>query len=316
MHFVGRVSFSAGMSSRGYIPLLLFYFFWAMMDVDYRWYLLKLKQHEMMISQAFTFFRENGIEPILIKGWVAARLYPYGIPRFFGDTDLAVSSSDLAEASRLCKSIKVRGLSVDLHNELKHLDTVSWEDLVRRSDMVDLDGIGIRVLCPEDHFRVLCVHWLNDGGEHKTKLWDVYYSVQNRGPDFDWNLCLGSVSLTRQRWIICAVGLAHKYLGLEIDDLPFADEAKRLPQWLTRTVEREWASPVRLRQLSTCLGDRKLFMQQIRKRLPPNPIESTIEMEGSFDSPIRIHYQIGSIAKRIIPSVKSFFYVFGARKKI
>ncbi|MEJ7846695.1 MAG: nucleotidyltransferase family protein [Pyrinomonadaceae bacterium] len=283
------------------------------MDDSYRWYLLKLKQHELLIVRAFRLYREHGIEPILIKGWAAAKLYPNGVSRFFGDTDLVVSSSAFDTASQIYKSSKGQGLNIDLHNEFRHLDTEKWENLFNRSVIIDLDGTAIRVLCPEDHFRVLCVHWLNDGGEHKIKLWDIYYAVHNRGPGFDWDLCLGSVSQTRRRWIICAVGLAHKYLGLGIDDLPFAAEAKRLPKWLERTVEREWASPVRLRQLSTCLGDRKLLIQQIRKRLPPNPIEATIEMEGSFDSPVRIHYQIGSIAKRIIPSLKTFSYLFRDR---
>jgi len=285
------------------------------MDENYGWYRLRLRQQEIMIRRSFEVFREHGIEPILIKGWAASRLYPYGVSRFFGDTDLVVAASDFEAALNVCKIPDVLALNLDLHNELMHLDTEDWNNLYGRSELIDLDGTGIRVLCPENHFRVLCVHWLNDGGEHKIKLWDIYYAVQNRGPGFDWDLCLDSVSPTRRRWIICAVGLAHKYLGLEIDDLPFAEEAKHLPKWLERTVEREWASPVRLRQLSMCLSDRKLLIQQIRKRLPPNPIESTIEMDGSFDSPVRIHYQIGSIAKRIMPSVKSFSYLFGSRKK-
>lgn len=285
------------------------------MDEDYGWYRLKLRQQEIWISRSFDLFRENGIEPILIKGWAASKLYPYGVSRFFGDIDLVVSDSDFGTALNLCRITEVLARNIDVHNELRHLDSENWENLFNRSITVDLNDTEIRILCPEDHFRVLCVHWLTDGGEHKTRLWDIYYAVQNRGPDFNWDLCLNSVSQTRRRWVICAVGLAHKYLGLKIDDLPFADEAKNLPQWLTQTVEREWASPVRLRQLTMCLSDRKLLMRQIRKRLPPNPIASTIEMEGSFDSPVIIHYQIGSIIKRIIPSIKSFSYLFGSRKK-
>ena len=276
------------------------------MDDNYRWYLLRLKQHENMICQAFNRFRDRGIEPILIKGWATAKLYPRGVPRFFGDTDLAVAGSDFANASRLCENADIKALNIDLHNEFRHLDSESWDEVFGRSKLVDLYGTNIRILCPEDHLRIICIHWLNDGGEHQDRLWDVYYAVQNRHPEFDWDLCLSTVSEVRRRWIICAIGLAHRYLSLEIDDLPFADEAKDLPGWMERTVEKEWKSSVRLRTIHLFWGNPKLLFEQIRKRVPPNPIQSTIEMEGSFDARSRSFYQIGAFIKRIGPSAKKF----------
>jgi hypothetical protein len=191
---------------------------------------------------------------------------------------------------------------LDLHCELRHLDKVDWDDLFRNSRTYDADGVPIRILRPEDHLRVISVHWLNDGGGYKDRLWDIFYAVQNRPADFDWERCLDLVSKRRRRWVTSVIGLAHKYLDLPINDLPIADEARALPRWLIKAVEKEWASDVRLVPIHVILRQPGTLFEQIKKRIPPNSIQSTIEMEGSFDAPTRIHYQIGGVLKRIGPS--------------
>lgn len=277
------------------------------MNDDIRWHLLIRKKFEAEIVSAFRYLRQNGVEPILIKGWAAARLYPSDVPRSFDDIDLAVSSADYETAKRLLQTGDGMRLGIDLHRELRHLDTRAWQEIYQDSQLILLDGVEIRIPSPEDHFRILCVHWLNDGGENKDRLRDVYYAVQNRPEEFNWEQCLESVGETRRRWIIAAVGLAHRYLNLNIDDLPFAEEAKGLPSWLTSTVEKEWRNNVRLRSLHTCLHDWKAFSAQIRKRLPPNPVTATIEMEGAFDEKSRLYYQLGSMYKRVLPSIKGIY---------
>lgn len=269
-----------------------------------RWGVLSQKVSEARVASAFDRILSLGVEPILIKGWAAAQWYPESVFRYYGDTDLAVSSSDFETLTGLSREDPSILAGVDLHRELRHLDTVAWEDLFERSQVVEVNGTAIRVLAPEDHLRVLAVHWLNDGGAYKEKLWDIYYAVANRPSAFDWDLCLNIVSIKRRRWIISAIGLAHKYLDLDIDDLAFADEAKSLPEWLTRTVESEWASDVRLRPLETCLKDSSEMIRQIKKRFPPNPIQATVEVEGEFDDGGRALYQIKDIMKRTAPSIR------------
>jgi len=44
------------------------------------------------------------------------------------------------------------------------------------------------------------------------------------------------------------------------------------------------------------------MMRQLAIRFPPEPIYSTIDMEGSFDSRFRIHYQMRSLVKRSVRS--------------
>jgi hypothetical protein len=270
---------------------------------EYRFYLLRKRVAENLILNAFRGLRLRGIEPILIKGWAAARNYPASKPRFLGDIDLAVSAADFDSATELINAGSDIG-GVDLHCELEHLDTVGWQRLIANSDIVKLDEEEIRILSPEDHLRVMCVHWLTDGGERRERLWDIAYAVQNRPAEFDWSKCLDVVSETRRQWIITTIGIAHKYLDLDLSGVPFADEARNLPTWLTRCLEREWAKNLEIRPLHTQLKYPLGLLRQIRKRIPPNPIQATINCEGDFRKGTRIRYQILDMFNRMIPGIK------------
>lgn len=259
---------------------------------------------QVRARRAFALLRGNGIEPILIKGLAAARLYPEPGARPSGDVDMAVAGDDFERASKIVNSAAASGIGIDLHRELRHLDTVEWSDLYANSELIEIDGKMIRVLRPEDHLRVLCVHWLTDGGAYKEKLWDIYYLIAKRPPDFDWDRCLNIVSPIRRRWIVCTLGLAHRYLDLNLDDTPVNDEAENPPTWLVRAVEREWASETRLIPIHVVLKNPSALFAQIRKRLRPNPIQATVQMEGSFDAKTRLFYQLGNIFQRLLPSYK------------
>ena len=278
-----------------------------------RWGLLNKKKFEARIVDAFLFMRSAGIEPILIKGWAAARFYPQYVPRYYSDIDLAVSPADYDAALALLESNAEKKVGIDLHKGFRRHDTLPWDDLFANSHLIDIDGVGIRILRPEDHLRILCVHWLGDGGAYRGRLWDIYYAVSNRPKSFDWNRCLNTVSRKRRKWIILTIGLAHEYLGLYIDDLPFADEAVQFPSWLVPALEDEWNSGVPLTSLHLCLKDRRLLWRQIKKRIPPNPIQATIDTEGHFDEKSRLFYQAGSIVKRMPHSIKRIFNVVASK---
>lgn len=274
------------------------------MDEDSRWRHLYGKKLEIDVVDSFRFFQQHGVEPILIKGWVAAQNYPPDVRRHYDDVDLAVSKSDFKIAKHLLSTEAGSRIGVDLHCEFRHLDTKPWNDVLKDSRQVSLNGVSIRIPSAEDHLRILAVHWLNDGGARKDRLWDVYYAVKNRPATFDWDRCLNSVSDVRRQWIIAAIGLAHKYLDLDISGFPSAESAKVLPPWLVAAVEKEWKSGVRLKSLHTCLREPRELLKQIRKRVPPNPLQATIEMEGNFDNGLRFRYQLGSMLNRIRPSVR------------
>jgi hypothetical protein len=281
-------------------------------EEEKRWRILKFKVLECQIENAFKIFRENGLEPILIKGWAISRKYPEKHLRFFSDIDLAVDPESYQKALEL---VEKHQLLVDLHCGLRHLDTSNWSNLYKNSITEKLNETDIRMLCEEDHLRVLCVHWLTDGGAYREKLWDIFYAVEHRCKNFDWDKCLNAVSPKRRLWIIYTIGLANRYLHLDISHLEFREEALKIPRWIIRTVEKEWASPVRLRPIHTCLNDRREVLRQILKRIPPNQIQATVEMEGDFNDHSRYFFQFRSILNRSVPSYKRIWATLSKRKK-
>lgn len=270
---------------------------------DFYWLTLQNRVNELKISEAFEFMQSRGFEPILIKGWSIARYYPQIWQRRFVDIDLCVAPGDFERAKKLLETPEGLKHNIDLHKGLKRLDTVAWKDLFDNAETTEIGDTSIRTLRPEDHLRVVCVHWLADGGAYKDRLRDIYYLVKNRPRDFDWSRCLDIVSAKRRKWIVCCLGLTHKYLGLDLADTPVAAEAENIPGWLIETVEREWRTEVKLKPLQNCLHDRRLFWQQIKKRIPPNPLQATIELDGDFDDKSRAFYQIGSVLTRFFPAV-------------
>ncbi len=280
---------------------------------EYKFKILEQKAFELEIVRYSELLQLQGITSILFKGLQAAKNYPQDHYRQYTDIDLAVAPKHYSQAFKIIRDTEPRRIAVDLHKGLRHLDTLSWEQLFSRSETVNLNNTEVHVPCAEDHLRIMCVHWLTDGGEYKHRLWDIYYAVANRPDDFDWDKCLSPVSAVRQEWVITCIGLAHRYLGLAIEDLPFAEKAKDLPEWLTKRLEYEWENRVPLRPLRIVYRDPALLFRQLKKRFPPNPIYSTIDMEGSFASRTRFFYHLGSMLKRSRNTIRDFYYIIRHR---
>jgi len=271
-----------------------------------QWNLLQQNVLGVRVALTFNAFRDVGVEPILIKGWAAAQNYPKSHVRRPADIDLAVSSDEYQTVLALIREPQLANFDIDLHKGLRQLDTLEWDDVFEHSILIDQEGTAIRVLCPEDHLRVLATHWLIDGGGYKDKLWDIYYAVANRPPDFDWERCLSVVDKNRRDWVICAIAIAHKYLDLPVEDLPFANEVATVPRWISLCIEREWKRK-RLEPILTSTHDKRLFLGQIARRLPPNPIRATIEANGDLYGRRRRLYQAQVLRRRAGPFLRDLF---------
>lgn len=277
--------------------------FLFVMNNDLRWNVLTKKRQEVSICRAHDALSAVTSEMLFIKGYFIGRYYPAETLRECVDVDVAVNSSDHIKILDTIGNSQLITLNVDLHRELRHLDSLDWDDIYASSIEVEIEGRRIRTPCPEDHVRIAAVHWLTDGGEYKHRLWDVYHLIDANKSSFNWSRCIDVVDATRRRWIVCVIGLAARYLGLDLSGTPIESEAQNLPLWMTKRLEKEWASDIRLVPLHSVVRDRHRLWQQIRKRVPPNPIQATIDVKGSLDSNMRFHYQILSAMHRAIPSI-------------
>jgi hypothetical protein len=217
----------------------------------YRHLRLAARAHEREIKEVISFLREEGIEPVLVKGWAIARRYPdFGL-RPYGDIDLCVRPDQFNKAERMLTRLAGgKGHFVDLHDGFSKLDLVQvkfrsrrgqtlWDELFERSRLVDCGAEKVRVLSDEDHLRVLCLHLLRSGAWRLLWLCDVALAVESGGPDFDWGICLGS-DLLKADWIACIIGVAHHLLKADLAKTPLAERATNLPRWLIPAVLRQW----------------------------------------------------------------------------
>jgi hypothetical protein len=273
-----------------------------MIDSEEKFRIIAFEAYKKNIADIWEILQAEKREAILIKGFAAAQNYPKPYLRSVGDIDIAVNPEQYQSTLDLLRKQQIG--QVDLHDGLRNLDLSDWKTLYKNSRPVSCAGTEIRVPASEDHLRVLIVHWLIDGGINKKKLWDIYYAVENRPLDFDWDYFLNGVGKKRRKWLTCTIGLAHKYLRLNVEDTPIAEEVKDIPEWIIKTVEKEWESTVNFSYLHINLTSAKQFFEQLKKRIPPNPIQSTVNMEGEFDNGTRVFYQVGDMAARFGPSVK------------
>src|SRR2546426_7669112 len=65
--------------------------------------------HEEKLKTVFGLLRESSIEPMLVKGWAAASLYPERALRPYGDIDLCVRPSQYKSATALLASPEAAG---------------------------------------------------------------------------------------------------------------------------------------------------------------------------------------------------------------
>jgi hypothetical protein len=278
----------------------------------YRIHRLEASVHLARLKRVLEQFREAGIEPVLVKGWNVARLYPEPGLRHYFDADLCVSHACYTEAKSRVASLGPEGLYVDLHDELDHLDVMNWDEFFSCSQLVRMDDTEVRVPCAEDHLRILCIHWLRHGAWRPAGLCDIAAALESRPDDFDWQRCLGADPV-RADWVACTIGLARELLGAEMsgqgsefktrcvdNSFRLSARLKRLPRWLVPAVLRKWdrgVSPNYRVPLSALLrGDAgwKEFGSNRFTRLD-QPVRATVALRGRFNNWPRLPYQLGEL---------------------
>jgi hypothetical protein len=269
---------------------------------SFRIFKLKSRFQEQEIHKSFSLFRSRDIEPILIKGWAIARLYPDAGLRPYTDTDLIVKPEDYERAKNILAGPEGKSHGIDLHEGTAHLDEYPADEIYARSELAKLDDTEVRVLSAADHLRVLAVHWLHHGAFKPIGLCDIALAIESRPKNFDWDVCLGG-GRKRARWIACAIKLAGEMLDANLEGAPSEVAKLKLPKWLLPSLLKIWETPSPIDNAVPDPLTRQLlhpieFFKEAKKRWPPNPIQATILMNGSFNNAPRLPYQLGSYFAR------------------
>jgi len=207
---------------------------------------LAARLHEREIKNVFALLRHEGIEPVLVKGWASARLYPDAALRPYGDIDLCVRPDQFARAAKVIQGIQnPSGPFVDLHDGFasigkperrssgqsetqandnshhqltpgtRHLTPDTWTTLFNRSRLVPLSDeqpdVLIRILSDEDHLLIICLHLLQSGGWRPLWLCDVAVALESIKDEFDWTICLGQDE-RQAEWTAATIALADELL--------------------------------------------------------------------------------------------------------
>jgi hypothetical protein len=113
----------------------------------YRRFRLSALIHEREIAYVLSLLRAQGIEPVLVKGWAIARLYPNAGLRPYGDIDLCIRPDQFGKACRVLKCLEdIKGHYVDLHCGFARIGQTRSQDAeVRRSRKFRINHDDMRV---------------------------------------------------------------------------------------------------------------------------------------------------------------------------
>ena len=248
------------------------------------------------------------VKPLIFKGWAIARRYASLHSRPYGDFDLLVAPSQWETARRtlvahcLASDSKPeegqfgfadsRGriiAMVDLHDGFPPYYATPEGPMLARATEVKLPG-GETLLepCPEDHLRIVVLHFLKHGGWRPLWLCDVAALVEAAGPDFDWELCRGENPIARS-WVHAGIAAAGELVGCEV---PASLALAKPPKWLVKTILREWRAPdaARFRSPAPEATARYFFDKLASYWL--NPIGSSVILGARPTSFRPVHLQI------------------------
>lgn len=266
--------------------------------------ILQAALFEREIARLFSLLRAAGIEPILVKGWAAARYYAEPSLRPWGDIDLLARPEQYDAARAALQQLGPDARAVDLHCRFTELEDRSVGSLYARSRLIECGGTHVRVLGAEDHFGLLCLHLLRHGGWKPVWLCDVGAALEAHPRDFDWGLCLGA-NRRRARWIACAVGLARELVGARVHGAPAAVAAECPPRWLVQGVLRRWETPyVSAQAPQKYRAPMRVYLRRpaqlpraLRQRWP-DPVEATVRVRGPVNSLPRWPFQLADCLTR------------------
>jgi hypothetical protein len=288
---------------------------------------LDVVRHDLALGDLARMFHENGVKPLLFKGWALSHYYSERRLRALGDIDLCAppgrfdALADILRRqgffelnatdgqangrTKLFTSMNAASgkyLMVDLHEGLEKFRLPPLEDVFARAVQLQAGNHFLLVPAAEDHLRIIAVHFLRDGGWRPSSLCDVGAMIEALPPAFDWDLCLGKEPRYR-RWVACTVALAHEFLGARLDAFPEECRVRDTPKWLSAAVLRAWRKPFAHHKARPLFAEvwrhhRADLVAEILARWP-NGIRATIELDVDIDNRPRWPYQVAHFTRLI-----------------
>ncbi len=255
----------------------------ALLRQGFRLHALEAARHRLALETVLTSFNRVGLEPIAFKGWTIAHLYAHPALRPFGDIDLLVDVGDEPAARRAIATLpSALQPLVDLDMRVlgRFLPDRTFEELVGRASRETVGAAQCRVLAPEDHLRLICLHQLDHGGWRPLWLCDVAAFVERLPLGFQWAQCLkGNPRLSDS--VVALLCLAEELLGAR---LPPEVPRRPAPAWFRNATLRGWAGgfqkpPESLYKLHRLGWKRALAALAARW---PDPITATLHLRAPF----------------------------------
>lgn len=274
----------------------------------YRVQVLRYAVREREIEQVVGLLQSVDAEPVLCKGWAAARLYPDMAVRPLGDIDIFVKPEQVSRAHAALQGLRLgRGSAVDFQESatlaLYRADVRTMYD---RAWTVAMGDVPVKVLSPEDHLSMLCVHFLGHGAWRPIWLCDIAAAMERTTESFNWQACLGE-DQRRAGWILSALALAREILDAHLAAPP-SDLLHRVaaPPWLAPTVLKQWDVPYQPMSYGATgytapmasYWRRPIGIWSALRERWPNPITATIRLEGPINDLPRLPFQFAYAALR------------------
>ena len=237
---------------------------------------------------------ENGIRPLVIKGWAIARRYPQRGLRHYSDLDLVVRPGEAHRAAEVLERFAEDRVAVDLHPRLPHVDGRDPMALMARLRPAPIGDAEAVTLGDEDHLWLLALHALGHGAWRPVWLCDLALLIEQRGRTLDWDyvFCGAARDVPAVR---IALGLAHRVLGADVQGTPIGSWS--LPSWVEPALHDSWDAGYRAyTPLSTLPATRQLI-GELRRRWP-NPIRATAAAHGPWNEWPRAPLQLLDSVRR------------------
>jgi hypothetical protein len=263
----------------------------------YRLSTLESAVREQQVGQAFAVLRGAGVEPLLAKGWAAARFYPEPGLRPYGDVDLYVRPAQLDAARAALRAAGGSPLPVDLHRGFEDMAPAEEDGVFARSQLVALGKTAVRIAVPEDHLRIVALHALRHGIARAVWLCDVAAGLEAFPTNGNGALVLGRDG-RRAAAVRAALGLAHRLLGAALPDFAAEEAGRKLPGWVEAAVLQQWGRGSGWREpMGSFLRRPRGVLAELTRHWP-NPIEATMGVGAPWNAWPRFPFQLAHAALR------------------